>query len=167
MFYKSSITSSFGAERKQVESVSVNIGSDFTCTSPLHFGGKKKIIVLSCPDTCTQLFSAATSSKCILAEDLGWTHSHTNQSFSAATFFFFKLIPRLPRLSPFDERLHISLCVLGFSTRGYSPCNCRVPLSDQLFFVSSKDCGTSLFHYHRLSNWHVNVLTVQYSTCMH
>lgn len=33
MFYKSSIASFLGAERKQVESVSVNIGSDFTCTS--------------------------------------------------------------------------------------------------------------------------------------
>lgn len=94
MFYKSSITSFFffcrSWKRKRVQSVSVNIGSDFTCTGPLHSGGKKKkIIVLSCPDTCAQLFSAATSSKCILVEDLGWTQSHTNQSFSAPTFFFF------------------------------------------------------------------------------
>lgn len=46
MFYKSSVTSIFRAERKQVKSVSVNIGSDFTCTNPLHFGGKNYSFVL-------------------------------------------------------------------------------------------------------------------------
>lgn len=46
MFYKSSITSIFRAERKQVKSVSVNVGSDFTCTNPLHFGGKNYSFVL-------------------------------------------------------------------------------------------------------------------------
>lgn len=137
MFYKGSVTSIFRAERKQVKSVSVNIGSDFTCTNPLHFGGKK-IIVLSYSDTCTQLFSAATSSTCISVEDLRWTHSHTNQSFSAATFsvvWHFLAHRSAARLYHVDEWRNLCMCVMRYETGRYSLWYCNELLANGLVVV--------------------------------
>lgn len=147
----------------------MNIGSDFTCTGPLHFSVEKKIIVLSCPDTCTQLFSAATSSKCILVEDLGWTHRHTNQSFSAPTFLLIPrsfLAHRSASVSVWWTAAHLHVCPGRFNEREFTvQLRCAANRSVIVLWIPKIVLSPyfTIVHYWNLSDWHFHTQMCQ--TC--